>query len=70
VGADAVTVTKNEIPTALNKPDKCILAIVEVDGEGATLRYLRPPFRREPDFGVASVNYNVVELVSRADEPR
>ena len=31
-GAKTVTVTKNEILTALNKPDDFILAIVEVDG--------------------------------------
>ena len=31
-GAKTVTVTKNEILTALNKPDEFILAIVEYDG--------------------------------------
>ncbi len=33
IGAKTVTITKNEILTALNKPDEFILAIVEVDGE-------------------------------------
>ena len=31
--ADTVTVSKNEILTALNKPDEYILAIVMVDGD-------------------------------------
>ncbi len=35
-GAETVTVTKNEILTALNKPDDFILAVVIVDGNDAT----------------------------------
>jgi len=31
-GADTVTVRKNEVLTAFNKPDEYILAIVEVNG--------------------------------------
>jgi len=69
-GADSVTVTKNEILTALNKPDEFILALVEVDGEAATPRYLRQPFQREPDFGVTSVNYHLGELLARSEPPR
>jgi hypothetical protein len=68
-GAGTVTVTKNEILTALNKPEDFILAIVEVDGEATYPRYLRRPFQREPDFGVTSVNYDLGELLSRAEEP-
>jgi hypothetical protein len=33
------------------------------------VRYLRQPFRREPDFGVTSVNYDVAELFNRGKEP-
>ena len=62
-GASTVTVTKNEILTALNKPDDFILAIVEVDGDMATTHYVRRPFQREPDFGVTSVNYSIAELI-------
>ena len=69
VGAQTVTVTKNEILTALNKPDDFILAIVMVDGDMATPRYVRCPFQREPDFGVTSVNYNVEDLLARAEHP-
>jgi hypothetical protein len=29
----------------------------------------RQPFRREPDFGVTSVNYSLSELLVRAEEP-
>jgi superfamily II DNA or RNA helicase len=68
VGARTVTITKNEILTGLNKPDDFILAIVEVDGEAAAEpRYVRRPFQREPDFGVTSVNYDLSELIDRAE---
>jgi superfamily II DNA or RNA helicase len=68
-GADTVTVTKNEILTALNKPDDFILALVTVDGETAEPRYVREPFQREPDFAVTSVNYRLAELLARAATP-
>jgi hypothetical protein len=69
VEADSVTITRNEIMTALNKPDDFILAIVSVDGEAADPRYVRQPFQREPDFAVTSVNYNLGGLLSRATPP-
>jgi len=68
-GAETVTVTKNEILTALNKPEEFILAVVEVDGEQVTPRYVHSPFQREPDFGVTSVNYDLDDLLMRAEEP-
>ena len=69
-GAATVTVTKNEILTALNKPEDFILAIVEIEGDAArTPYYVRRPFQREPDFGVTSVNYDLDELLSRAEAP-
>ena len=69
-GADTVTVTKNEILTALNKPEQFILAIVQVDGErAASLTYVRDPFGREPDFGVTSVNYRLSELLNKGGPP-
>jgi len=68
-GARTVTVTKNEILTGLNKPDDFILAIVEIDGERATPRYVRRPFGREPDFGATSVNYDLSELWVKGTEP-
>ncbi len=70
-GADTVTVTKNEILSALNKPEQYILAIVEVDGETARAPiYIRKPFVREPDFGVTSVNYKLAELLDKGEAPR
>ena len=68
--ADTVTVTKNEILYSLNKPDDFILTIVEFLPDGAhCVHYVRHPFRREPDFGVTSVNYDFGELLARAEEP-
>ncbi len=68
-GAKTITVTKNEILTALNKPDEFILAIVELDGPASTVHYVRNPFQREPDFGVTSCNYAIEELLQHATEP-
>jgi superfamily II DNA or RNA helicase len=69
-GADTITVTKNEILTSLNKPDDFILALVEFSDDGThRVRYVRQPFRREPDFGATSVNYDFSELLRRSTEP-
>src|SRR6185295_13759154 len=65
-GADTITVTRNEILYSLNKPDDFVLAIVEFTSDTAhRVHYLRQPFRREPDFGVTSVNYSFSELLDR-----
>jgi hypothetical protein len=69
VGATTVTVTRNEILTALNKPEDFILAIVEVDGTASTPHYVRRPFHKEPDFGVTSVNYELKELLGKSTAP-
>ncbi len=70
-GAETVTVTKNEILYSLNKPEDFILAIVEfLEGDSHRVHYVRHPFQREPDFGVTSVNYDLAELLERAEEPR
>lgn len=69
-GARTLTVTRNEILTSLNKPDDYILAVVEFLGGGEhKVHYIRRPFRREPDFGVTSVNYDFEELLERGEEP-
>lgn len=67
--ARTVTITKNEILTALNKPEDFILVIAVIDGDAVELRYVRTPFTREPDFGVTSVNYEVVALLAQSREP-
>jgi hypothetical protein len=65
-GADTITVTRNEILYSLNKPEDFILAIVEFMGDEHRVHYVREPFKREPDFGVTSVNYSFGELLARA----
>ena len=68
--ADTITVTKNEVLTALNMPDDYILAIVEfLDGEDHRVHYVRQPFQREPDWAVTSANYRMDELLARAEAP-
>ncbi len=67
--SETVTVTKNEILTALNKPEDFILAIVLVDREQTTAYYVTKPFHREPDFGVTSVNYKLSELLNKGVIP-
>ncbi len=68
-GARTVTLTRNEILTALNKPDDYILALVEIDGERANPpRYLRTPVHREPDFSAVSVNYDLGALMGQTSE--
>ena len=70
-GADTVTVTRNEIITALNKPDDFILAIVSVeDGIAHEPSYCWRPFDSEPSFDTVSVNFDLHELVSRAHSPQ
>ncbi|MBI4332981.1 MAG: DUF3883 domain-containing protein [Chloroflexi bacterium] len=70
-GAATITVTRNEILYSLNKPEDFILAIVEFqDGDNHRIHYVRQPFRREPDFGVTSVNYDFSEILARAGEPK
>jgi hypothetical protein len=70
VGSTTVTISKTQIHTAFNKPDDFILAIVMVDGETAhEPLYIRRPFQKEPDFGVTSVNYDLEELLNRAEKP-
>lgn len=66
-GATSVTVTKNEILTALNKPDEFILAIVEVDGTQTHTVYLKKPFCNAPDFTATSVNFDIADLVANSE---
>ena len=70
-GASTVTVTRNEILYSLNKPEDFILGIVEfLDDNTHRVHYVREPFKREPDFGVTSVNYDFAELLARSEPPR
>lgn len=68
-GQTTVTVSKNEIIYGLNQSDKFILAIVLVDGDQAEgPYYVRNPFTQEPDWAVTSVNLDLRQLLSRAEE--
>ncbi len=73
-GAETVTVTKNEILSALNKPENYYLALVKAplldntEDSNETIidlckvSYVQKPFSREPDFGASSVNYSWKQL--------
>ena len=66
-GQTTITVSRNEIIYGLNQTNQFILAIVLVDGDSYQgPYYLLNPFNQEPDFGVASINYDLEELLSRA----
>lgn len=68
-GATTVTVSRNEILYAFNQGDKFLLAVVIVneDDSYAGPYYIRHPFDREPGWGVASVNYNLADLLQKAE---
>lgn len=72
--ADAITVTRNEILTALNMPDDFILAIVSDPGADAEqVRYVRRPFDGRgvtTDFNGVSINFPMADLLAKATEPR
>ncbi|MDI3140512.1 helicase-related protein [Enterobacter kobei] len=69
-GQSTITVSRNEIIYGLNQADKFILAIVIVDGEEFEgPYYVKTPFTLEPDFGVASINYDLSDLLSKAVPP-
>ncbi len=68
-GASTVTVTRNEIMYAFNQGDKFVLAIVLVN-EDDTIEepyYIHRPFDRAPGWGVCSIDYNLAELLHRAE---
>jgi hypothetical protein len=69
-GQSTITVSRNEIICGHNQSGKFILASVIVDGEEHEhLYYIKEPFGQEPDFGVASINYDLSDLLSRAVPP-
>jgi len=65
-GAETVTVSNNEIITGLNKPEKYILAIVEVDGDRTHTIYLQQPFENKPDWASTCVTFNIKNLIQRS----
>ncbi|MDP9223872.1 MAG: DUF3883 domain-containing protein [Actinomycetota bacterium] len=71
-GASTVTVTKNEILTGLNEKENFRLALAIVgDDESAQVGYVQRPFKGDEDslFGVTSINFDLADLLDRAQEP-
>jgi superfamily II DNA or RNA helicase len=69
-GSDTITVTRNEILYGLNQRDKFVLAVVLVDGDRSEGPfYIRNPFTQEPDWAVTSINFDLQNLLSRAEQP-
>lgn len=67
-GATTITVSRNEILYAFNQANLFVLAIVLVN-EDDTYEgpfYIQTPFEKEPDWGVASVNYDLQSLLEKA----
>ena len=71
-GADTVMLTRQEIITSLNEPEKYILAIVEVDnGYAAQPRYIYGALSdTEPAFEQTAIQYHLKRLFERAKEPQ
>jgi superfamily II DNA or RNA helicase len=68
-GAGTVCVTRNEMLYAFNQGEKFVLAVVLV-GEGDAVEgphYIRNPFDREPDWGVASINFDLNALLQHKE---
>ena len=71
-GADTVMVTRNEVITSLNEPEKYILAIVEVgeNGHARSPRYVRGRLaEHEPGFGQTAIQFSLKSLLERAEAP-
>jgi len=69
--ADSVTVTRNEVLQALNKPESFYLAIVLIDGDEVDgPHYVPEPFTMEPDPAATSINFEIPLLLARAVPPR
>jgi hypothetical protein len=66
-GASTITVSRNEILYAVDQGEKFHLAVVFVNPDDSVEGplYLRNPFQKEPDWGAASVNYDLQELLRR-----
>ena len=70
-GAETVTLTRNELMTALNCGEKHILAVVEVAGTSTHVppHYLRGYPFREPGPSEYSVNFKLRDLLEKSEVP-
>ena len=68
-GARTVTLSKNEILTALTSPSNFILAIVEIDGDKSKTIYLKHPFEEKdaPTFAEENKSFNIMKLISKSE---
>lgn len=72
-GADTVTVSRNEVLSALNNPERFLLALVEVTfgGDGAVAKtqttYLRKPFHNAIDSTANCVVFDIRDLKAKAE---
>ncbi|GAB9153336.1 helicase-related protein [Bradyrhizobium diazoefficiens] len=68
-GASTVTITRNEMLYAFNQGDKFVLAVALVGEDDAIdgPHYIRNAFDHEPGWGVASINYNLGDLLAKAE---
>ncbi len=68
-GAGTITVTRNEMLYSFNQGDKFVLAIVLVNEDDSFEGpyYIRRPFDSEPGWGVSSINYNLSDLLQKAE---
>lgn len=68
--AEAVTLTYNELYSALNHPEQFILALVEIEHQAAKApRYVRNYPFSEPDPLAASVNFRLKHLLDLSEQP-
>ncbi len=66
-GAPVVTLTRNELLTALNKPEAWFLVIVPLDdGKAKSPQYYKEPFKGGLEFATASVNVRLSEIAASA----
>ncbi|WP_165173323.1 helicase-related protein [Adlercreutzia sp. ZJ242] len=66
-GSNSVTLSKNEVLCALNKPDGWLLAVVEVDGDVTHTTYLHKPAFHAPAFAENSINFDIGRLCESAE---
>jgi hypothetical protein len=67
--ARTVTITNNEIKQGLNNPENYFLAVVLIqDGVSSEVYYIHKPYETEPDWGVASRNYQIKDLLSKGEK--
>ncbi len=67
-GADSVTLTRNEILTAINVPENYLLALVEVEnGRAVSLTLLKNLSLSAPDFSTNAVVHDIADLKNAAE---